>query len=257
MSYAAAFIAAIHEAVTNMKADYSARCERIYARYCEENNNIPPTIDPMGRAHAPCDGYYDPIADLVRGGGEYLTVWSADTLSEYNIGSNGASFRGEWKDRFMIDTTDCDLFASEFREAGVLVSFGKAFVVNGVEQCYAYVVAHKSLIKRLQTLTKELVEAQRNEAKAGRGEAPEGKQTVTGKIIKLAVKDSPFGVSSVMLVQLPNQSTVYGTQPGSLDDAKVGDVVEFSATFTRASGDNTHSFFKRPTKAQIKEVHHA
>ena len=61
------------------------------------------------------------------------------------------------------------------------------------------------------------------------------------------------GVDFKMLVELENKSTVWGSQISSLIDvdADIGDLIEFTATFTQAENDDTHSFYKRPSKAKI------
>ena len=37
----------------------------------------------------------------------------------------------------------------------------------------------------------------------------------------------------------------------NIEDVDKGDVVTFTATFTRAQDDNTHAFYKRPSKANV------
>lgn len=63
--------------------------------------------------------------------------------------------------------------------------------------------------------------------------------------------DSYYGIQFKMFVELENGSTIYGSLPSKISEAEIGDKVSFSANFTHADDDDTHAFFKRPTKAKI------
>lgn len=85
--------------------------------------------------------------------------------------------------------------------------------------------------------------------------APEGQQTVRGKVVSLKWKDDGFGYHSgswKMLVALDSGARVYGTCPVIPDAEIVRDsVVEFTATFERSKDDTSFGFFKRPRKASL------
>jgi hypothetical protein len=89
-------------------------------------------------------------------------------------------------------------------------------------------------------------------------DVPEGRQTVTGKIISYKLVDNHFsyhgGTTVKILVEDPRGFRIYGTAPAALlndrdaDELK-GTEVEFTATL---EGKETgFGFFKRPAKAQF------
>jgi hypothetical protein len=93
--------------------------------------------------------------------------------------------------------------------------------------------------------------------------APEGKVTVRGKVIKIAVHDGMYGQVTKMTVKVSDGRNVWlcwGTVPGSLhevdgggfrtSDSLRGCEVEFNASLQR--GRDAHfALFKRPTKARV------
>jgi len=91
---------------------------------------------------------------------------------------------------------------------------------------------------------------------APKGESPVGKCQVSGVIVSTRCQESVYGMQCKMLVRLGNNSTVWGTVPEALfgngvtmDNLK-GVEVQFWATFVRAEGETSFSFYKRPTKVE-------
>ena len=86
----------------------------------------------------------------------------------------------------------------------------------------------------------------------------EGRQVITGEILSFKFYDNDYGTSLKMTVQDDRGFRVWGTVPSSivrdlpdsLSEAK-GMRVTFTATITKADGDDAFGFFKRPTKASI------
>jgi len=76
---------------------------------------------------------------------------------------------------------------------------------------------------------------------------PEGKQTVSGKVLSTKQVESDFGVSTKVLVELANGTKVYGTLPSAASGNK-GIPVRFTATFEVSTKDPLFSFFKRPSQ---------
>ena len=94
--------------------------------------------------------------------------------------------------------------------------------------------------------------------KAMKGEAPEGRVSVVGKVVSMKLVDSMYGQVFKMLVELDNFSTVWGSVPSKLHDLyqaagvqPEGIWVSFEASFERAEDDSSHAFFKRPTKVAL------
>ena len=79
-----------------------------------------------------------------------------------------------------------------------------------------------------------------------KGDAPEGRVEVTGTILSIQEKDTPFGYVFKMLVKLDNNSKVYCTAPQKALDLGRGDTIKFKATFQRAKDDRHFAFGSRP-----------
>lgn len=139
------------------------------------------------------------------------------------------------------------------------VSFGKAWAVDNVFYCYAYLRGYMPVIKVIQDFVAEEAAALREAQKALKGPAPEGRVEVTGVVRTVRPKVTLYGTFYKMTVVLPNGATVYGTRPDHMDlpgcqPDQVGAEVTFTATFERAEDDITHAFFKRPTKGGVKPL---
>lgn len=89
-------------------------------------------------------------------------------------------------------------------------------------------------------------------------DVPEGRQTVTGRVISYKLVDNHFsyhgGTTVKILVEDPRGFRIYGTAPAALlndRDANElkGTEVEFTATLE--GKEKGFGFFKRPTKAQF------
>jgi len=98
----------------------------------------------------------------------------------------------------------------------------------------------KSLARDLETAARKAAEAL--EVK---GEAPEGRQTVTGVVLTTKGQESDFGFVLKMLLKLANNSKVWLTVPAGAD-VKRGDVVTVKATFEVSRDDKSFAFGKRP-----------
>lgn len=83
---------------------------------------------------------------------------------------------------------------------------------------------------------------------------PEGRQTITGRIVKVAVQRNDFGsryVITVVVTTPAGEFAVWGTHPSAIQKAEPGDTVTFVATVERSDRDESFGFFKRPIKAAI------
>lgn len=256
----------IKEYVAQAHVNYNNARERIEAKAATANNDLRPTIDKYGRMHAPCDGYYwegDTYA-----GGSYLPIplefweWLEElTGKPQGPRKNGTKTYGQTH-RIKVTTEEakdieiaCESYAS--------VKIGRVWD-DGVS-CYVYIQTTRDKLSALVADYKAEQEAILSAERAAelaakralKGEAPEGRVVVVGKIVsfKRVERQAYYyrdpGVDYKMLVELENRSTVWGSQVDSLHSAEVGDTIRFTATFERAKDDNTHAFFKRPAKAEI------
>ena len=125
---------------------------------------------------------------------------------------------------------------------------------------------HSEAIAKLDDAKAEI--AAKAEAIANGIKAPEGKQRVTGKVVRIKLQESDFGSSWKALIDLGNGTKVWGSLPscevepirvnkklpdgtwwqGVLESTEEGDVVSFNATFEVSDKDPLFGFYKRPTK---------
>ena len=110
--------------------------------------------------------------------------------------------------------------------------------------------AHKSIMEAIQAYSKDWFDTYYAELNLSKGEAPSGKQTVKGKVISVKDWMGEYGPVFKMMVRLENGATSYGSLPKAVPIDYRGEI-EFSATFTQTMNDNTHSFFKRPSKVKV------
>lgn len=103
----------------------------------------------------------------------------------------------------------------------------------------------KSLARDLETAARKAAEAL--EVK---GDAPEGRQTVTGTVLSVKGQDTDFGFVVKMLVKLENNSKVWLTVPAGADLVR-GDLATFTATFERSRDDRSFGFGKRPRMVNV------
>lgn len=77
-----------------------------------------------------------------------------------------------------------------------------------------------------------------------------GRIAIKGEVVSIKRADGINLFSDRMIVKHADGWKVMGTLPAALDDAKVGDVVEFSAAIKPSDRDPKFGFFSRPTKAR-------
>jgi len=134
-----------------------------------------------------------------------------------------------------------------------------------IKSILSQVNSSNRLSEKQEAFIKQLIEqVEEKEAKQrAKGEAPQGRTAVSGLVVCTKVQDSEYGQQLKMLVELDNKATVWGTIPSKfldlcfekgytiLDNSVKGNRISFEAEFIRAEGDNTHAFYKRPTKVQL------
>lgn len=85
--------------------------------------------------------------------------------------------------------------------------------------------------------------------------APEGRVTVTGKVVHTKTVESDFGSTMKMLVVLEDGNKVWTTIPSklfSLDNEPIkGMTIKLTATFERSKDDEHFSFGKRPNAERV------
>lgn len=111
-------------------------------------------------------------------------------------------------------------------------------------------------------ITKQLtwVEERKAEADtivASGAEIKAGRQVITGKVLSCKTQESMYGISHKWLIQDDSGLKYWGTIPSSIEgtfEELKGTTVELTATVEPKDGDLTFGFYKRPTKASLKEV---
>lgn len=114
--------------------------------------------------------------------------------------------------------------------------------------------------RQIELVFKLAREASEPKIEKPKADAPEGRQAITGTVISVKEKDTQFGWTWKMVVEVETEAgfwRCYGTVPRSiLDDSTEelvdgfmrGATVEFTAEFRR-SDDPDFAFFSRPTQA--------
>lgn len=256
----------IKEYVAQAHENYKIVLDRIMRKAAEANQDLFPTVDKYGRLHAPCDGYEWDTETYA--GGSYLPFpmefW--ERLEEETGRPCGPSTKTSasyaTKHRIKVTVAEaeeikiaCDRFAE--------VSVGMTWH-DGVT-CYIYIRTSRTKLSDLiadfraeqEAALKAARDAEQAAKRALKGEAPEGRVVVKGVILAVKIVNRnayhyhDSGVDIKILVELENKSTIWGNLPSALRDAKKGDTIEFTATFTPCKDDNTHGFFKRPAKAKL------
>ena len=261
--------------VEKNKKNYNKRLERVNNAYCEENENISPNIDEKGRFHAPCHGYRIPERVLntcdfsdcydekLFSKGEYLpNPLDMDEFKFfYNNNVNGFNF----STRFRVSGTELSSFkylqSILSSNLPFTVSFGKSWIYNNEETCNVYIsAAWQSIIslfndemKKIENEKKAKIEAEQLLIKSKKGKIKEGKQTISCIVSFFKTVEAYMGgLEKKMIVTLENGSTAFGSIPKSIyDNVKLNDKITFTATFQSSLNDDTHGYFKRPSKAFI------
>ena len=102
-------------------------------------------------------------------------------------------------------------------------------------------------------LRRNEIAAARAAEHASAADCPTGKIAVEGTILSIKEVDSPYGLTTKMLIQHADGWKVWGTMPSAIRGAERGAKVRFIATVTRSNDDSKFGFFSRPTKAEIME----
>jgi hypothetical protein len=110
-----------------------------------------------------------------------------------------------------------------------------------------------------QSLARDVEHAAKKAAEAvePKGDAPEGRQEVTGEVLSVQSRESDWGEVLKMLVKLENNSKVWVSVPGSAcgtDGGLKGKTITIRATFERSKDDKSFAFGKRPTLVGIREA---
>lgn len=233
---------------------YSAKIEKALA---ECNNGLIPKVDRLGRFHAAVDGYCD-LEDKIYLKGQFIPMPESDedhlNLIEWFAKNFGKAPSGRVKIQGdLIDAVKNLPYkdGDHWINSVICLSLGKQWDQDGIKTCYAYVSSiTKHTLKQSIEILKSLAE-QSAPPKKDKGIAPQGKQVITGKVIGLPIHDGYYGITYKMMVELENGATIYGSLPKAIFEAEIGDRVEFSANFDQAKDDQTHAFYKRPSKAKI------
>lgn len=238
-------IESVKDYVTQSKIEAEKRVARFKATVSEQNYGKQPTIDNKGRAHAPCDGYIFDGVDYL--GGQFLhTPPEVLEAIEEARGYMPAIDLNKYllKTKVVASVSDYEIIS--------LLLQGIADVGKGASwdngMCYLY---FKTKRKSLFTLLENIKAEQFERRKQSKGEAPVGKTAIEGVVRKIKTFNTVYGQVTKIMIELDNKATCYGTLPSKLGESKLGDRISFSAAFTNAGDDNTHSFYKRPNKAKL------
>lgn len=206
---------------------------------------VQPTWGVDDRPHAPFDGYLwegENGEIEAYGGGQYLPyVNEIERFDKMEYTGD----HGWWKIRLTaamyveLKLFGCPIEVREPYKSWELEDFTTVMMVE--------VRAHRSILEAIQSHSQETFNIIYDNLKKFKGAAPEGRVVLIGTVRSVKVYEGYYGVEAKMTVVLENGATVYGSVPSSMDIEFRGKV-EFTATCTPAKDDNTHAFFKRPSK---------
>ena len=86
------------------------------------------------------------------------------------------------------------------------------------------------------------------------GSPTAGRQSITGEVINIKMKDSRWGETLKVLLKVNGINGYYklwGTLPECDSNVEKGDVIEFTATVSASKTDDNFGFFSRPRKGLI------
>jgi hypothetical protein len=115
----------------------------------------------------------------------------------------------------------------------------------------------KILLERIENRAQLLKE--RAEEKASAQEVPEGKQLISGEILKAEWRDSQYGASLKITTKDDRGFVVWGTCPKVYDgdlqyEPRRGDKISFTANVKQSDSDSKFGFYSRPTKSNLLEI---
>lgn len=238
----------IIEVFAKIKNEYASRQAKLMAAFKEENSDIPPVVDSMGRLHAPVNGYMVPEGwecdyGRVYAAGQFIPI-PKDPDSDYFFG-------GSWdlrhRAKVRAPVVQIELIGKFIAENGIpaTVERGKSWSQEGVEVAYAYV---KAQWKRLvDAIAVSLEEGAKKEIPIAPAVYLNGKATIVGEVVCIKASEGYYGYQLKMMVVSPEGHKAWGSVPAALAGVKRGDVVRFSATFE--AGNDGMSWFKRPCNA--------
>lgn len=257
---------AFEQAVDHCNKKYRLRVEKLEKAWSSANKGLTPNQDSLGRWHSPCDGYtlaedldfpegVDPDKKYRKG--EYLPTPIDPVLDIGHMAQQKSSRMHEYhrsKDKIKVEADLAEMIVKEIGENSFIeFSHGQSWTVNGTKICYLYLKAHvENAFKYFVDSVKASIE--NNEKQIYTGAAIEGRERVKGKIVSIVTEDQPAygyggGVECVkkFFIVLDNDSTCFGNAPSNGYYLEKGDIVEFTATFTKSKQDH-HSYYKRPHK---------
>lgn len=208
---------------------------------------VEPTWGKDDRPHAPFDGYlWENEAGEVEAyhAGSYLPyVTELESLDKPDYTGD----HGWWKIRL---TTEMFVELSLCEYVENQAPYKSWELPDNTTVVMAKVRAHKKVLEAIQEYSRSWFDDYYTKAKADKGDAPEGKLAVKGRVVSTKVIEDYFGVISKMTVLMENGSTVYGTLPKAVPIDYRGNI-EFTAMFTQALNDRTHSFYKNPCRITL------
>lgn len=238
------------------RAKVEKRAEELNAgwaksRYGRESFDrvVAPTWGIDDRPHAPFDGYLweNELGEIeTYHAGSYLpyvTELERMDKPEYN------GDHGWWKLRL---TDEMFIALREIEGIEYRTPYKTWQLENKTVALMAEIRTHKTILKAIQAHSEQWFDEYYTSLKKDKGVAPEGKVVVKGKVVSVKDWMDIYGPVFKMTVRLENGATVYGSLPKAVPADYRGEI-SFSATFAQAQNDNTHSFFKRPTKVEIIE----
>lgn len=157
-----------------------------------------------------------------------------------------------WNQRVKFLEANPD-FAAAVEQAKGELHKGNSFVHDVIGKLNQFgSLSERQVAAVLKSLARDIESVSRKAAEAVevKGDAPEGRVTVTGVILSTKDVEGVYGWTRKMLVKLENNSRVWVTVPSKSGVVK-DDTITFTATFTVSKDDKSFAFGSRPSLVKV------
>lgn len=145
-------------------------------------------------------------------------------------------------------------FAAAVEQAKNEVHAKNTFVADVISKLNLYgSLSERQVAAVIKSIARdiEMASGKAAEATEVKGDAPTGRQTVTGVILSIKQVEGYYGWQSKMLLKLENNARVWLTVP-SKAAVEVKNTITVTATFEVSKDDKSFAFGKRPSLVSVK-----
>lgn len=271
-------IEVLDKAIKKYDAIMDSYNKRKYEIYEESNAGLPPTIDSMGRLHAPCDGYLfntNDGRDEIYNKGEFLP--EPESLEDMYFGKPETRQKIKTKRIFILETQKQDFKdLAEKASDQLTVSFSSSSWYDQKldDKCtYVYIGGNASNLfyNDFIQMQDELMADLKKKVKDALSPLEDQKEaTIQGVIVGIRLVEDNYAPSygqpvfkQECLIKLEQGNILSGTLSKKMQevipedqesvDFLIGKKIEMVAEIRSQKSDNTKGYYKSPKKIVIKD----